>query len=189
MVAVVVPAAFPPVAAMVPAIGERTITAKAKQTLFWPCFSPLPVSPAEFMWRKAEPGKHSAKTVTRDPEPRPLTLEAAPVVVVLFVLPDVVPVELPVPPVPPVVVAVAAGVGEAAAVAVPVAVVLELVLDELLEEPLELLLEPAVLLELALPPVLVMKPVEPQPHISVLARKRYVWGPLAVSSVRERPGE
>jgi hypothetical protein len=108
-----------------------------------------------------------------------LTLEAAPVVVVLFVEPDVVPVELPVPPVPPVVVAVAAGVGEAAAVAVPVAVVLELVLDELLEEPLEL----------ALPPVLVMKPVEPQPHISVLARKRYVWGPLAVSSVRERPGE
>ena len=110
-------------------------------------------------------------------------------VVVLFVLPDVVPVELPVPPVPPVVVAVAAGVGEAAAVAVPVAVVLELVLDELLEGPLELLLEPAVLLELALPPVLVMKPVEPQPHISVLARKRYVWGPLAVSSVRERPNE
>lgn len=192
-------APVPPVLAIVPCIGARTITARAKQTLLCPLlpillmFPLLPVRPLEFMWRKVVPGKHCAKTVTRAPDPRPFTLAAA-----VVVLPDVVPDEVPEPllePVPePVVVAVATGVSVAAIVAVAigvsvtaivgaaVALVVEL-LDELLDEL------PVVLFDVPLPPVLLMKPVAPQPHIRVLERRMYVCGPLPVSIVRVLPAE
>lgn len=188
-VAVPLLAPLPPVLAIVPEAGPRTITARATQTLFCSLLLPLPVWPLpvrrlEFMWRKVEPGKHCANTVTRAPVARPFTLAAAPVVVeplVLLdepVLPELLPVEPVVPPVPPVVVAVAIGVSVAAGLAVaaglPVAVAAEALLDdpvllELLDEPVPVL---PLLLLLTLPPVLVMKPVAPQPHIRVLARSR-----------------
>lgn len=183
-------AAVPPVAGTVPLIGARTITARAKQTLFCPLllallFLPLPVSRLEFMCRKVAPGKHSANTVTRAPVPRPLTDVAAPV------LPDELLVPVPeLPLVPGVAVAVVppeAGVAVllgAAVVGEAVALLLELLELELLE----LLLEP--LLELLLlPPVLATNDVAPQPHIRVVFRKMYVCGPLAVSIVSMEPGE
>ena len=152
-------APLPPVAAIVPLIGVRTITARARHTLLSPlALLPFSVSRLEFICRNIVPGKHSANTVTRAPAPRPFTLEAAPVVVVLEFVPLL---ELPEPLVLGVAVAVAPLEFGVAVAVVPLGLVVGLALALLLE-----LLE---LLEVVpLPPVFATNDVAPQPHMRVL---------------------